>query len=69
MAQALKNAIIVSEDGPDFKWRERCDECGTVESGTQGDRITGSEGLRSSFHCDTCNERRHVEIRAVPDPR
>ncbi len=69
MVQALKNAIVVSEDGPDFKWREKCDECGAVESGMQRDRITGSEGLRSSFYCDTCHERRDVELRAVPDPQ
>ena len=63
MAHAVKNAVIVSEKGPDFRYKCKCDKCGTVQPSEQGGRITGSEGHTSTFYCSKCKEIRAVEIR------
>ncbi len=60
-ATAVKGAIIVSQDGTNAKYKNKCPVCSTEGTSWHSMRITPSV-MRAVFFCTKCSKKRDVEI-------
>ena len=59
---ALCGAVVTEQDGsPRFTYVKKCENCGTVQSGSSTTNATGGV-LHSSFMCSNCRETQRFEI-------
>ena len=59
---AICGAVVTEQDGsPRFTYVKKCENCGTVQSGSSTTNATGGV-LHSSFMCSNCRETQRFEI-------
>lgn len=59
---ALCGAVVIEQDGsPRFTYVKKCENCGTVQSGSNTTNATGGV-LHGSFLCFGCKETQQFEI-------
>lgn len=59
---AICGAVVTEQDGsPQFTYVKKCENCGTVQSGSSTTNATGGV-LHSSFMCSNCRETQRFEI-------
>lgn len=59
---AICGAVVTKQDGsPRFTYVKKCENCGTVQSGSSTTNATGGV-LHSSFMCSNCRETQRFEI-------
>lgn len=64
MPTAIQGAVIVKKDGLRISYKQKCEKCGNVSSGTTTMTApsTSSSKSSSSFRCSKCGNQQKIEI-------
>lgn len=64
MPTALQGAVIVKKDGLRISYKQKCEKCGNLNSGTITTTASSSSSSKSStsFRCSKCGNQQKCEI-------
>lgn len=62
MATAIQGAVILDQDGQRVRYKNKCEQCGTVQPGANSTSV-GTGTLNTAFKCVKCGNMQKVAIK------